>query len=81
MLLKALSMGQTTENKQELLPVLNQLVAEYPKTDEEKRAKEMITIITNGYSKNTPAEFGKKSPYTSDEKAKHLGTCRLRYTN
>jgi tetratricopeptide (TPR) repeat protein len=71
MLLKALSMGQTTENKQELLPVLNQLVAEYPKTEEEKRAKEMITIITTGYSKNTPAEFGKKSPYTFDEKAKH----------
>ena len=71
MLLKALAMGQTTENKQELLPVLNQIVNEYPKTDEEKRAQEMITVINNGYSKNTPADFANKSPYTFKEDAKH----------
>jgi tetratricopeptide (TPR) repeat protein len=69
MLLKAMSMGQMTENKKELLPVLEQLIAEYPATDEEARAKEMITTIQTGYSKNIPAEFGKKSPFNFQENA------------
>ena len=69
MLLKAMSMGQMTENKKELLPVLEQLIAEYPATDEEARAKEMIKIIQTGYSKNISAEFGKKSPFIFQENA------------
>jgi tetratricopeptide (TPR) repeat protein len=69
MLLKAMSMGQMTENKKELLPVLEQLIAEYPATDEEARAKEMIKIIQTGYSKNISAEFGKKSPFNFQENA------------
>jgi hypothetical protein len=67
MLLKAMSMGQTTENKQELLPVLEQLVTEYPGTEEEARAKEMIGIIKNGYSQNIEADFSNKSPYTFND--------------
>ncbi len=68
MLLKAMCIGQTTDNKQELLPTLNQLISEYPKTDEEARAKEMIEIIQNGYSKNVISDFTDKTPYTfSDE--------------
>jgi tetratricopeptide (TPR) repeat protein len=66
-LLKAMSMGQITENKQELLPVLEQLVSEYPGTEEEKRAKEMIGIIKNGYSQNVEADFSNKSPYTFND--------------
>jgi hypothetical protein len=69
MLLKAMSMGQMSENKKELLPVLEQLIAEYPATDEEARAKEMIKIIQTGYSKNISAEFGKKSPFIFQENA------------
>ena len=68
MLLKAMSMGQITENKQELLPVLEQLVAEYPGTEEETRAKEMISIIKNGYSQNIEADFSNKSPYNFNDK-------------
>lgn len=67
MLLKAMSLGQTTSNKQELLPVLNQVIAEYPGTLEEARAKEMIGIIQNGYSSNIEADFSNKSPYTFND--------------
>lgn len=67
MLLKAMCIGQTSENKQELLPVLNQLITEYPGTDEEVRAKEMIEIIKNGYSKNIESDFSDKSPYTFND--------------
>lgn len=67
MLLKAMSLGQTTSNKQELLPLLNQVVEEYPETPEEARAKEMIGIIQNGYSTNIEADFTNKSPYTYND--------------
>ncbi|MEY3236284.1 MAG: hypothetical protein RI883_385, partial [Bacteroidota bacterium] len=67
MLLKAMCMGQTSDNKQELLPILDQLILEYPKTDEEVRAKEMIDIIKNGYSKNIISDFTDKTPYTFND--------------
>jgi len=67
MLLKAMSLGQTTSNKQELLPLLNQVVEEYPETPEEARAKEMIGINQNGYSENIEADFTNKSPYTYND--------------
>lgn len=69
MLLKAMSMGQMTENKRELLPVLQQLATEYPGTEEEVRAKEMIKIINEGYSKNVAVDRSSKSPFKFDEKA------------
>lgn len=69
MLLKAMSLGQLSENKHDLLPILNQVVAEYPGTMEEKRAKEMINIIEKGYSKNIPSDFTSKSPYKYDDKS------------
>lgn len=69
MLLKAMSMGQITANKQELLPTLNLLVAEYPGTDEATRGKEMIGIIQNGYSTNEAVDFSNKSPYTYNDEA------------
>lgn len=69
MLLKAMSMGQLTNNKKELLPVLTQLVKEYPKSDEAVRANEMIGIIENGYSENKPIDFSNKSPYRFVENA------------
>lgn len=72
MLLKAMCLGQTTENKNELLPVLEQLVAEYPETSEAERGAEMIDVIKNGYSKNIEANFDKKSIYTYDEKSRQV---------
>lgn len=70
MLLKAMSMGQTREDKKELLPVLNLVIAEYPGTPEATRAQELIDIINNGYSENIEAEFGNKSPFAYEDNQK-----------
>lgn len=69
MLLKAMCMGQMSSNKQELLPVLERVVTEYPATDEAKRAQEMIQVIKNGYSQNIEYDFNKKSAFKFDDKA------------
>jgi hypothetical protein len=64
-------MGQLTENKKELLPILEQVVQDYPGTDEETRAKEMIKIINGGFSKNISVDRSNNSPYKFDENAVH----------
>jgi hypothetical protein len=69
MLLKAMSMGQMTENKKEMLPVLQQVVSEYPGTEEEALAKEMIKIINEGFSKNISIDRSAKSPFKFNENA------------
>lgn len=71
MLLKALSIGQTSSDKKEILPVLNLIIKEYPKSEEEAKAQEMINIINKGYSKNEPADFTSKSVYSYNEDAEH----------
>ena len=71
MLLTAMSLGQTNEDKQTLLPVLEQLIKEYPKSEEEKRASELISIIKTGISQNTTPDFSTKSIYSYDDKAVH----------
>ncbi|MCH2224762.1 MAG: hypothetical protein MK066_08345 [Crocinitomicaceae bacterium] len=70
MLLKAMCLGQTRRKKDDLIPVLEMLVAEYPGTPEEGRAKEMLDIIKNGYSKNIEADFSSKSPFKYEDKVK-----------
>jgi hypothetical protein len=69
MLLKAMCMGQMSSNKQELLPILERVVTEYPATDESKRAQEMIQVIKNGYSENIEVNFNKVSAFKFDDKA------------
>ena len=69
MLLKAMAKGQLTEDKNQLLPVLDSLVTEYPGTDEAIRGQEMIDIIKNGYSENIEADFGSKYPFIYNERA------------
>jgi tetratricopeptide (TPR) repeat protein len=71
MLLKAMCLGQTSPDKKTLLPVLEQLIQEFPNTDEEKRAKEMISIINNGYSVNEVVDFSKKSIFTYNDQVAH----------
>ncbi len=71
MLLKALSMGQISDNKQEMVPVLEQIIKEYPKSDEATRANELLTILKNGVSLNTPLDFSNKSIYTYNDAASH----------
>ncbi len=72
MLLKALSMGQTSENKKSLLPVLQMVLDEYPETMEAERAQELIDVINNGVSENIVADFSNKSPFTYDDKASQI---------
>ncbi len=72
MLLKALALGQMSADKQPLIPVLEQVIAEYPGSSEEARAKEMLGIIKNGYSANIEADFSKKSLYKYNEDDKEF---------
>ncbi|MFK7787711.1 MAG: hypothetical protein AB8B56_21500 [Crocinitomicaceae bacterium] len=69
MLLKAMSLGQRFDDKDTLMPTLNRILDEFPKTVEAARAQEMIDIIRNGYSENIVAEFGSKSPYKYNDRA------------
>ena len=68
MLLKAMSIGQTSENKQEIVPVLEQIIKEYSKSPEEQRANELLSILKSGVSINESIDFTKKSIYTFDDK-------------
>lgn len=69
MLMKAMSLGQMSNDKSQLVPVLEQVKAEYPSTPEAARADEMLNIIKNGYSKNEAVDFNKRAVYTYSEKA------------
>lgn len=71
MLLKAMSIGQTTHNKSQMLPVLSQLIKEYPNSPEEKRAKELLEINEKGYSTYQEKEFTNKSIFTYKENETH----------
>lgn len=70
MLLKAMCLGQRFDDKDTLVPVLTQVLLEYPGTDEAKRAQEMIDIIKNGYSKNIEVDFTNKSAYSYNDRVK-----------
>lgn len=72
MLLNALCLGQTNDDKQLLLPILNQLRTEYPDSPEAMRAKEMIDVINNGYSVSEPVNFGNKFIYTYEENTRQV---------
>lgn len=63
MLLKALATGQLNSEKELLIPILDQVISDYPGTPEETKAKEMIDIIKNGYSANIEADFNKPKLY------------------
>jgi tetratricopeptide (TPR) repeat protein len=69
-LLKAMAMGQTQEDKTALIPVLQMAIDEYPGTPEAERAAEMIEVIKNGYSENIAVSFENKYAFQYDDKAK-----------
>ncbi|MFM7636992.1 MAG: tetratricopeptide repeat protein [Crocinitomicaceae bacterium] len=64
LLLNALAFGQINENKQELVPRLKKIIEEKPGTPQAQRAKEMLDIIKNGYSKNEPVNFNKNYSFS-----------------
>ncbi len=69
-LLKAMCIGEISDNKQEMVPVLNRLIAEYPQTPESTRAQELLKILKDGFSKNEVVDFNKKSLYNYNDKVK-----------
>jgi hypothetical protein len=63
MLLNVLAVGQTTENKKELVPKLKAIITEKPGTPQAIRAQEMLVIIDKGFSKNEAVNFNKTYAY------------------
>ena len=51
LLLNALAIGQQATDKQVLVPLLQRIIDEKPKSDQAVRAKEMLEILKKGYSK------------------------------
>ena len=68
LLLNVLAAGQLTQNKQDLVPKLNNIIAEKPGTPQAARAQEMLNIIKNGYSQNSAANFEKNYIFKFDNK-------------
>jgi hypothetical protein len=66
-LLKAMSIGMTSEDKSKMKPVLELIVQNYPKTEESERALELLSIIEKGVSENKEVDFTKKSIYEYNE--------------
>lgn len=60
MLLNVLAAGQLTEDKKSLEPKLKRIIDEKPGTPQAIRAKEMLEIMKNGYSKNEAVSFERK---------------------
>jgi len=70
-LLRVTAQANLTSNKTELLPALNEIVSDFPGTDVEKRAKTMIKIIQEGFSKNDSI-IQKVSPFIFNDEATHF---------
>lgn len=66
-LLKAMCQAKLNEDKTTIIPTLDSLIAEYPGTDEAKKATEMRNIVLNGYSTNTLVDYSNKSIYKYKE--------------
>ena len=71
MLLKAMCQGKLNPEKTTLLPNLNLIVKEFPKTPEAIRAKEMIDIIKNGFSKFELVDLTENPLFTYDDQLEH----------
>ena len=71
LLLKALAIGQTSKDKSQMIPVLKEVIAQFPGSMEEKKAKELIEIQEKGYSKFELKDFEYKSIYKYEENETH----------
>lgn len=69
LLLKVLCQGQLNEDKAPMLPTLNQVIKEFPNSEEAVKATELLDIIANGYSKNEEIQFGNQSIYKFEDGA------------
>jgi tetratricopeptide (TPR) repeat protein len=67
LLLNALAAGQLTENKTVIIPKLTNIIDEKPGSPQALRAKEMLDIITKGYSINEALPVPKQGIYTYND--------------
>ncbi len=67
LLLNALAAGQLTENKTAIIPKLTNIIDEKPGSPQALRAKEMLDIITKGYSINEELPVPKQGIYTYND--------------
>jgi hypothetical protein len=67
LLLNALAAGQLTENKTAIIPKLTNIIDEKPGSPQALRAKEMLDIITKGYSINEALPIAKQGIYTYND--------------
>lgn len=70
-LLRVNALANITPDKKTLIPDLTDITKEFPGSDEEKRANEMIRIIQTGFSKNDSVPTKKESPYVYVDDAVH----------
>jgi hypothetical protein len=70
-LLRVNALANVTLDKKTLIPDLTEITKEFPGSDEEKRANEMIRIIQTGFSKNDSIPVKKESPYIYSDDAIH----------
>ena len=78
LLLNVLATGQLTENKKELIPLLQRLIEEKPKSEQAVRAKEMLAIIQKGYSTfEVKLNESKKSIFTYSDNPPHFAIVLL----
>lgn len=71
MLLKGLSVGQTSFDKNKMIPILRQVIDEYPETSEATKAKELIEIQEKGFSVFKESNFENKSIFSYEEDQDH----------
>ena len=67
LLLNVLAAGQLTENKTAIIPKLSNIIDEKPGSPQAIRAKEMLDIITKGYSINEALPVAKQGIYTYND--------------
>ncbi|PKR81385.1 hypothetical protein CW751_04835 [Brumimicrobium salinarum] len=67
-LLKAMAMGQVNRDKTSLLPVLEQVIQEYPETDVAERANELIKLIKEGVPVFEEFDKGESELFSYDSK-------------
>ena len=72
LLLNVFANGQVTENKEEIVPLINRVIEEKPGTPQADIAQELLDILKNGFSKNDSINFDPEYIYKYDDTEKHF---------
>ncbi|MDG2153710.1 MAG: hypothetical protein P8K10_07220 [Crocinitomicaceae bacterium] len=72
LLLNVFAYGQVTENKEEIVPLINRVIDEKPGTPQADIAQELLDILKNGFSKNDSINFDPEYIYKYDDSEKHF---------